>query len=86
MVPFNYRSQGRKLLHPHQHLILRNHLNSKEHSIVYIQLKANLEKMKKKGTDFRLAILLLWLVGVEPREAEKNVLLQLVSPKGIHSF
>lgn len=39
-----------------------NYLNSKEHSIVFVLLKAKVE-MKKRGTDFRSAILLVWVGG-----------------------
>lgn len=37
--------------------------NSKEHSIVCLLLKAKVKKMQKRGTDFTLTILLVWIVG-----------------------
>lgn len=68
IVSFIYRSQTRIAAPTSMLMILRNHLNSKEHSIVFLSLKAKAEKMKKRGTDFRQMILLAWLVGVEPTE------------------
>lgn len=73
MVSFSYRPQT-KLASTSIYRILRNYLNSKEHSIVFVRLKAKVEKMKKRGTDFRLVISLVWL-GSGTRGAEETIYL-----------
>lgn len=59
MVIFIYRPQTRTEAPTSMLMILRNYLNRKEHSIVFVLLKAKVERMKKRGKDFRLAIFLL---------------------------
>lgn len=54
--------------------------NSKEHSIVCLLLKAKVKKMQKRGTDFKLTILLVDCGG-----SREDCLLYLVSSKGINS-
>lgn len=58
-VIFIYRPQTRTETPTSMLMILRNYLNRKEHSIVFVLLKAKVERMKKRGKDFRLAIFLL---------------------------
>lgn len=64
-VSFNYKPPTRKLSHPYPgSQILRSDQSNEEHTREFILLKAKAE-MKKTGTDFRLAILLVWWWGGE---------------------
>lgn len=63
-VSFNYKPPTRKLSHPYPgSQILRSDVSNEDHTREFILLKAKAEK--KTGTDFRLAILLVWWWGGE---------------------